>query len=55
MLRSCSSHQRGLFITVDGSEQTAVDRLLADLGQYEPAGARGYGIDASVDGGAGSA
>jgi hypothetical protein len=36
-------------------EQTVGDQLVADLGEYGPGTARGYGSDASADGGAGSA
>jgi hypothetical protein len=36
-------------------EETVSDQLLADLGEYEFAASRGYGLGASVDGGAGSA
>jgi hypothetical protein len=36
-------------------EETSGDQLVADLREYRPGAARGYGIDASEDGGAGSA
>lgn len=36
-------------------EETVADQIVAVLGEYGPSAARGYGIDASGDGGAGSA
>ena len=36
-------------------EETVADQLVADPGEYGPGTARGYGVEASSDGGAGSA